>query len=133
MSLTYTQLYERLFDHKGTKGKEQHAFTTTSSSSLASSDASLSARRSTMGGVLLRILMTICEMSKEWSDPAKIPEGYHRSMVRLACARGRYEVLYEHAMWRAAGLKDPDGKPAGKQGREPSKVWVPRARMAPCL
>ena len=31
------------------------------------------AKRSTMGSEMLRILMTICTLGEEWADPSKIP------------------------------------------------------------
>ena len=44
------------------------------------------ARRSRMSDALLRTLMTICTLGKEWADPTKIPvDKYIRS--RRSCAR----------------------------------------------
>lgn len=68
------------------------------------------ARRSLMGNPLLRTLMTICELGKEWVDSSKIPVDEIADEWRGQSARGRYES----AMWRAAGLEEPGTKaPAG--------------------
>ena len=61
------------------------------------------ARRSTMRNLLLRILMTICELGGEWRDPYKIPVEEIVEKWRAQSQRGRYEA----AMWRAAGLEEP--------------------------
>ena len=61
------------------------------------------ARRSRMGNLLLRTLMTICELGKEWEDPTKIPVDEIVTEWREQSSKGRYEV----AMWRAAGLEEP--------------------------
>ena len=58
-------------------------------------------RRSQMGDELLRILMTICSLGKEWSDPTKIPVDQIIDEWRSQSSRGRYE----HAMWAEAGLE----------------------------
>jgi hypothetical protein len=63
------------------------------------------ARRSSMGNLLLRTLMTICELGKlaGWEDPTKIPVDEIVEEWRGQSKRGRYES----AMWRAAGLQEP--------------------------
>ena len=61
------------------------------------------AQRSQMGDMLLRILMTICSLGKEWEDPNKIPVDKIVEVWREQSKRGRYE----HAMWAAAGLEPP--------------------------
>eukprot|EP00966_Prymnesium_polylepis_P112347 2598831-Prymnesium_polylepis.1 len=66
------------------------------------------ARRSQMGNLLLRTLMTICELGKEWDDPTKIPVEEIVEEWRDQSKKGRYEG----AMWRAAGLEEPTGKAA---------------------
>jgi hypothetical protein len=64
------------------------------------------ARRSLMGNLLLRTLMTICELGKEWEDPMKIPVSEIVDEWRTQSSKGRYES----AMWRAAGLEEPSAK-----------------------
>ena len=61
------------------------------------------ARRSRMGTLLLRTLMTICELGKDWLDPAKIPVDDIVEVWRDGSSRGRYES----AMWQAAALEEP--------------------------
>jgi len=60
-------------------------------------------------------LMTICDLGKEWEDPTKIPVDEIDTHRREQSSRGRYEV----AMWRAAGLEEPNAKgaKAGSRGR----------------
>jgi hypothetical protein len=60
------------------------------------------ARRSRMGAMLLRTLMVICELGKEWQDPNKIPVEEIVEEWRTQSSRGRYES----AMWTAAGLEE---------------------------
>jgi hypothetical protein len=62
------------------------------------------ALRSQMGNLLLRTLMTICDLGKEWADPSLIPVTEIIEEWRSQSARGRYEA----ALWRAAGLEEPD-------------------------
>jgi hypothetical protein len=57
-------------------------------------------------------LMTICDLGKEWEDPTKIPVDEIDTHRREQSSRGRYEA----AMWRAAGLEEPN---AGRMPREP--------------
>ena len=61
------------------------------------------ARRSQMGHMLLRILMTICSHGQEWMDASKIPVDKIIEVWREQSSRGRYE----HAMWKEAGLEEP--------------------------
>ena len=63
-------------------------------------------RRSRMGNLLLRTLMTICELGDDWKDAAKIPVNEIVEEWRSQSARGRYES----AMWRAAGLEEPNAR-----------------------
>ena len=56
-----------------------------------------------MGNLLLRTLMTICELGQEWSDPSKTPVEEIVEVWRSQSKRGRYEA----AMWKAAGLVEP--------------------------
>ena len=58
-------------------------------------------RCSALGGELLHILMTICSLGEEWSEPAKIPVDSIIEVWREQSKRGRYE----QAMWKAAGLE----------------------------
>ena len=55
------------------------------------------ARRSQMGNLLLRTLMTICQLGSEWADPTKIPVDEIVEEWRAQSTRGRYES----AMYRA--------------------------------
>ena len=57
-----------------------------------------------MRDLLLRMLMTICELGKDWSDPSKIPVEEIVEVWREQSKKGRYES----AMWRAAGLEEPN-------------------------
>jgi hypothetical protein len=66
------------------------------------------ARRSLMGTDLLRTLMTICELGKEWLGPSKIPVDEIVDEWRSQSARGRYES----ATWRGAGLEEPGTRKA---------------------
>ena len=99
-SLSYLELYQRLFDQKGNK----FIFLADGSATDRLDDQSLynilllvviimtfavdtsvcergfalmnnlkKARRSGMGNQLLRILMTLCELGTEWEEPANIP------------------------------------------------------------
>ena len=52
--------------------------------------------------------MTICELGKEWADPTKIPVDAIVTEWRKQSKRGRYEA----AMWRDAGLEEPNAKGA---------------------
>ena len=61
------------------------------------------ARRSLMGNLLLRMLMTIGELGKEWIDPTKIPVEEIVEEWRTQSKKGRYEG----AMWKKAGLEQP--------------------------
>ena len=67
------------------------------------------ARRSRMGNLLLRTLMTICELGDDWKDAAKIPVDEIVEEWRSQSSKGRYES----AMWRAAGLEEPNAKGSG--------------------
>ena len=62
------------------------------------------ARRSQMGNDVLRTLMTICELGKDWEDLSKLPINEIIEVWRSQSERGRYES----AMWRAAGLEEPN-------------------------
>ena len=56
------------------------------------------ARRSLMGDELLRILMTICSLGQEWSDPTKIPvsEIIEVWREREQSTRSRYQHTMIH-------------------------------------
>ena len=51
--------------------------------------------------------MTICQLGAEWHDPTKIPVEEIAEEWRTQSTKGRYES----AMWREAGLQEPN---AGK-------------------
>ena len=70
------------------------------------------ARRSRMADVLLRTLMTICTLGKEWADPTKIPVDKIAEEWRSQSSKGRYES----AMWREAGLEEPGANAANGGG-----------------
>ena len=53
-----------------------------------------------MGDELLRMLMTICSLGVQWSDPKLIPVDAIVDEWRAQSKKGRYEG----AMWSAAGL-----------------------------
>ena len=65
-----------------------------------------------MGSLLLRTLMTICELGSEWADASKIPVDEIVEVWREQSNRGRYES----AMWRSAGLEEPNAQ--GDKGAE---------------
>lgn len=128
-SLTYTELYERLFDHFSDQKNEQHYYNVllvaatvqciAVDTSVCERGFSLmnnlkTMRRSRMRNELLRILMTICSLGEEWlKDPSTIPIDKIVDRWRESSARGRYEA----AMWRAAGLEEPrSGTPSGEAG-----------------
>ena len=70
------------------------------------------ARRSRMADALLRTLMTICTLGKEWADPTKIPVDKIAEEWRSQSSKGRYES----AMWREAGLEEPGANAANGGG-----------------
>jgi len=135
ISLSYLELYERLFNQKGNKFMygtdgtcsdklDDMSFynillllsiimsyavdTSICERGFALMNNLKTARRSRMGNLLLRTLMTICELGKEWGDPTKIPINEIVTEWREQSSRGRYEA----AMWRAAGLEEPNAKGA---------------------
>ena len=56
--------------------------------------------------------MTICQLGAEWHDPTKIPVEEIAEEWRTQSTKGRYES----AMWREAGLQEPNaGKAQGGQ------------------
>ena len=97
------------------------------------------ARRSLMGNLLLRTLMTICELGKEWEDPCKIPVDEIVEEWRSQSSKGRYES----AMWRArVPMGVPELRPRASELRpraselraapgERSPLLAHRARQAP--
>jgi hypothetical protein len=129
-SLSYTELYQRLFNQKSNKfvyagdgtvtdTLDDQSFynillleaiimtyavdTSVCERGFALMNNLKTARRSRMRNLLLRILMTICELGKEWRDPSKIPVDEIIEEWRSQSKRGRYES----AMWKAAGLEEP--------------------------
>jgi hypothetical protein len=144
-SLSYLELYQRLFDQKGNKFvymgdgtvsdqlDDQSLYnillvlaivmsyavdTSVCERGFALMNHLKTARRSLMGNLLLRTLMTICELGAEWDDPSKIPVDEIAKEWRSQSKRGRYES----AMWRAAGLEEPNSNkardPRGAAGNE---------------
>jgi len=133
VSLSYLELYQRLFDQKGNKfvydrdGKltavlDESSFynilliiavvmtfavdTSVCERGFALMNNLKTARRSLMGNLLLRTLMTICSLGDEWCDPTKIPVDEIVEEWRKQSQKGRYES----AMWREAGLEEPSAK-----------------------
>jgi len=136
--LSYVELYHRLFDHhsnkymvdsKGVPTEPKRlddqslynillliaiVFTYAVDTSICERGFALmnnlkTARRSQMGNLLLRTLMTICTLGAEWKDPTKIPVDEIVEEWRSQSTRGRYEA----AMWQAAGLEEPRPKIVG--------------------
>jgi len=120
VALSYTELYERLFDHFSDKDNDLHYYnvlllvcivmciavdTSVCERGFSTMNNLKTARRSRMGAMLLRTLMIICELGKEsgWLDPNKIPVEKIVEEWRSQSSRGRYES----AMWKAAGLEEP--------------------------
>jgi hypothetical protein len=116
-SLPYAELYERLYDHYSRKDDPHHFYNVlllqamigclAMDTSICERGFSLmnnlkTARRSSMGNELLRMLMTICSLGKEWRDSSKIPVEAIVEEWRSQSKRGRYET----AMWAAAGLQE---------------------------
>jgi hypothetical protein len=117
--LSYAELWERLFDHHSDKKNEQHYYnvlllvaivmciaidTSICERGFSTMNNLKTARRSSMHTELLRVLMVICELGKEWrEDPNQIPVEQIVEEWRSQSARGRYES----AMWKAAGLVEP--------------------------
>ena len=133
-SLPYMELYHRLFDQKGNKfidladgtcsdKLDDQSFynillllaivltyavdTSICERGFALMNNLKTAKRSLMGNLLLRTLMTICQLGAEWHDPTKIPVEEIAEEWRTQSTKGRYES----AMWREAGLQEPN---AGK-------------------
>ena len=117
MSLSYEELYYRLFDQRSNKNDDQHFYNVlllvaivmciAVDTSICERGFSLmnnlkTARRSNMGDTLLRMLMTICSLGSEWADPSKIPVDEIIEEWRSGCQRNRYEG----AMWSRAGLEE---------------------------
>ena len=141
ISLSYRELYMRLFNQKGDKfmyladGTVSDRLDDTSFYNILllvviimsfAVDTSIcergfalmnnlkTARRSRMGNLLLRTLMTICDLGTEWHEPSKIPVDAIIEEWRSQSAKGRYEA----AMWRAAGLEEPCAKRGAAGERE---------------
>ena len=134
--LSYLELYQRLFNQKGNKFVYTPDGTVTDKlddmsfynillvvavvmtyavdTSICERGFALmnnlkTARRSRMGNLLLRTLMTICELGIDWKDASKIPVEEIVEEWRSQSTRGRYES----AMWRAAGLEELNAKGSG--------------------
>ena len=120
-SLPYKALWERMFDHCSTKSESRHFYnvllvvaivfcfaidTSICERGFSTMNLLKTARRSTMGDHLLRILMTICELGDLWAaDPASIPVDAIIEGWRGNSAKGRYEG----AAWDA--LRMPEDAP----------------------
>ena len=117
MSLSFREMYERLYDHYSDKDNDTHYYNILLLAAIISCfaiDTSVcergfslmnnlkTARRSQMGNELLRILMTICSLGQAWSDPSQIPVDRIVEVWREQSKKGRYES----AMWSAAGLDE---------------------------
>jgi hypothetical protein len=113
-------LYERLFDQSSEKASSQDLYnvlllvllvmtyavdTSICERGFATMNLLKTKKRSCMRNELLRDLMTVCELGKDWKDPSKIPvkaiikEWRNQSQSK----RGRYEG----AVWRASALDPP--------------------------
>lgn len=117
-NLSYTELYERLFDQYSVKADDQHYYdvlllvaivqciaidTSICERGFSCMNNLKTARRSQMSDELLRILMTINTLGAAWKDPTTIPVDAIVDEWRSQSRRGRYEA----AMWREAGLEEP--------------------------
>jgi uncharacterized protein (DUF488 family) len=83
MGLSYLELYQRLFDQYSEKDRDDHFYnilllvtivmciavdTSICERGFSTMNNLKTARRSRMGTLLLRTLMTICELGKDWLD-----------------------------------------------------------------
>lgn len=154
-SLYYIELYQRLFNQKGNKFRYEEAGTLTDKlddnsfynillllaiimtyavdTSICERGFALmnnlkTARRSLMGNLLLRTLMIICELGKEWEDPLKIPVDEIVEVWRAQSKRGRYESR----MWRAAGLEEPNATGGRGQGEAAGEAVLAAAADDAC-
>ena len=112
---SYSELYQRLFDQYSEKDRDDHFYnilllvtivmciarrvdTSICERGFSTMNNLKTARRSLMRNLLLRILMTICELGKEWADPSRIPVEEIVEEWRSQSSRGRYEGLSLHAI-----------------------------------
>ena len=117
-SLKYADLYERLFDQSSEKASSQDLYnvlllvllvmtyavdTSICERGFAIMNLLKTKKRSCMRNELLRDLMTVCELGKDWKDPSKIPVKAIIKEWRNQSKRGRYEG----AVWRASALDPP--------------------------
>ena len=119
-TLSYVDLWERMFDHFSDRRNPQHFYhvllvvalvfcfaidTSICERGFSCMNMLKSARRSDMGTPLLRVLMRICQLGAEWhKDPASIPVDDIIEVWRSQSKKGRYEGA-EWAPFRAAQLK----------------------------
>ena len=104
-SLSYWELYERLFDHYSEKSNSTQFYNVLLLTAIVccfAVDTSIcergfslmnllkTAKRSRMGTKLLRMLMTICTLGEEWKDPSKIPAAEIVDIWREESKGGRY-------------------------------------------
>ena len=107
--------YKRLFDQMSDKTNPQHFYsllllalivisfavdTSICERGFSTMNMLKTAKRSKMGTILLRLLMTICTLGAEWKDPSKIPVKAIIEEWRDQGARGRYEGV----QWQAEAL-----------------------------
>ena len=126
-SLSYSELYRRLFDQKSTKANDQdfyHVLLLAAIIGCLAVDTSVcergfslmnnlkSVRRSGMRDELLRILMIICSLGEEWNDTAKTPVDRTVEVRREQSSHDRYEAT----MWKEAGLTEHSAQLCGPGG-----------------
>jgi hypothetical protein len=118
--LKYAELYTRLFDHSSEKSNPLHyhnvlllvaiVMCMAIDTSICERGFSLmnllkTAKRSTMGNELLRILMAVCSLGKDagWDDPTKIPVEDIIEIWREQSSKGR---CANSLFWRVEALLD---------------------------
>jgi len=144
-ALKYHELYERLFDQFSDKGNPQHFYnvlliaaivqTIAVDTSICERGFSLmnnlkTAKRSQMGTVLLRMLMTICTLGADWKDVSKIPVAEIIEEWRAQASRGRYESKMWTSEALVAGAAAPSSSAAAPTaapsaaGDRPVVLWT---------
>ena len=103
-SLKYADLYERLFDQSSEKASSQDLYnvlllvllvmtyavdTSICERGFATMNLLKTKKRSCMRNELLRDLMTVCELGKDWKDPSKIPVKYRSRQSSRSGATSR--------------------------------------------
>ena len=88
------------------------------------------AKRSQMGTVLLRMLMTICTLGADWKDVSKIPVAEIIEEWRAQASRGRYESKMWTSEALVAGAAAPSSSAAAPTaapsaaGDRPVVLWT---------